>query len=110
MDHMSPSAGKTLLAAKLFPVLVVRKDWLMTTIESNGDQVTISITGWDKVFSLKGEVTFPRTSVTKVYAFDKSLSPPWLRSPATAILGIIIAGTYRDLRDRKEFCVRIAKA
>jgi hypothetical protein len=75
----------------------------MNTIALNGDQVTIAITGWDKVFSLKGEVTFPKTSITNVYAFDNSLSPPWLRNPGTAIPGIITAGTYQNLGDRKEF-------
>ena len=75
----------------------------MNRLELKDDQVVISITGWDKLFSLKGEVTFPKSSVTSVYEYDKAISPPWLKNPGTAIPGIIMAGTFQNLEDRKEF-------
>jgi hypothetical protein len=75
----------------------------MNKIELLGDQVTISISGWDKLFSLKGELSFPKQSITKVSAYEDDISPPWLKVPGTAIPGVIVAGTYRNLHGRKEF-------
>jgi hypothetical protein len=75
----------------------------MNNIEIIDQQVTIHISGWDKFFALKGTVSFPQTSITQVYEYDQSISPPWLKNPGTAIPGVIIAGSYQNLGDRKEF-------
>jgi hypothetical protein len=75
----------------------------MNNIEIIDRQVTIHISGWDKFFTLKGTVSFPHASITQVYEYDQSISPPWLKNPGTAIPGVIIAGSYQNLGDRKEF-------
>ncbi len=75
----------------------------MNRIEIIDRQVTIHISGWDKFFALKGTVSFPHASITQVYEYDQSISPPWLKNPGTAIPGVIIAGSYQNLGDRKEF-------
>ena len=75
----------------------------MNEIHIDEQKVTINITGWDKIFCLKGKVSFAKSNITKVDIYDKSISPPWLKNPGTAIPGIIIAGTYQNLRNRKEF-------
>jgi hypothetical protein len=75
----------------------------MNNIEIIDRQVTIHISGWDKFFALKGTVSFPQASITQAYEYDQSISPPWLKNPGTAIPGVIIAGSYQNLGDRKEF-------
>jgi hypothetical protein len=75
----------------------------MNNIEIIDRQVTIHISGWDKFFALKGTVSFPKANITQVYEYDQSISPPWLKNPGTAIPGVIIAGSYQNLGDRKEF-------
>lgn len=75
----------------------------MNKIHIDEQNITINITGWDKIFCLKGKVSFAKSNITKVDMYDKSISPPWLKNPGTAIPGVIIAGTYQNLRNRKEF-------
>jgi hypothetical protein len=75
----------------------------MNNIEIIDRQVTIHISGWDKFFALKGTVSFPQASIIQAYEYDQSISPPWLKNPGTAIPGVIIAGSYQNLGDRKEF-------
>jgi hypothetical protein len=75
----------------------------MNNIEIIDRQVTIQLSGWDKFFAFKGSISFPQTSINQVYEYDQRLSPPWLKNPGTAIPGVIIAGSYQNLGDRKEF-------
>jgi hypothetical protein len=75
----------------------------MNRIEISDQQVTIHISGWDKFFAFKSTVSFPQANITNVYSYDKSISPPWLKNPGTAIPGVIIAGSYQNLGSRKEF-------
>jgi hypothetical protein len=75
----------------------------MNKIEFLDQQIIIHISGWDKFFALKGTVSFPQTSITHVDAYNKSITPPWLKNPGTAIPGVIIAGSYQNLSGRKEF-------
>ena len=75
----------------------------MNKISLDGERITISITGWDKIFCLKGKVSFAKKNICRVYSYDRSISPPWLKNPGTAIPGIIIAGTYQNFKNRKEF-------
>jgi hypothetical protein len=75
----------------------------MNKLEIINEQIIVYISGWDKFFALKSTFTFPQANITNVYAYDDSISPPWLKSPGTVIPGKIIAGTYQNLKDRKEF-------
>ena len=75
----------------------------MNKISLNNEQVTISISGWDKWLSLKSQISFPKSSILKVDTYDDKISPPWLKNPGTAIPGVIIAGTYQNFKGRKEF-------
>ena len=75
----------------------------MNKIHLDEENVTIYITGWDKLWCLKGKVSFAKSNISQVAIYDKSISPPWLKNPGTAIPGVIIAGTYQNLKNRKEF-------
>ncbi|MCP5514230.1 MAG: hypothetical protein H7A26_02060 [Spirochaetales bacterium] len=74
----------------------------MTNIKITEDSIIIRITGWDRVFALKSSVTIPRKCITRAYALDDSLKPPFFRCPGTGIPKILIAGTFYDFK-RKEF-------
>src|SRR5688572_24532726 len=74
----------------------------MNNIVTGRNNVRIEITGWDKIWSLKGSLTIPRSSITKAYRHDAKLKPPFWRCTGTAIPKVIIAGTYYG-RGRKEF-------
>lgn len=74
----------------------------MNTISISENAVAIEIAGWDRVWSWKKSLTFPRHSIRKVYRHDGHLMPPWFRCPGTALPRVIIAGTYYG-RGRKEF-------
>lgn len=77
----------------------------MTMNKINLDRgiVTIFITGWDKIFCLKSKVSFAQKNISHLFVYQKNISPPWLRNPGTAIPGLIVAGTYQNLKGRKEF-------
>ena len=79
----------------------------MNTLSVNSEQVTLLISGWDRVFAFKRKVTFSRSNISRVYPCNRSVTPPLFRFPGTAIPGIIMAGTFLDGEDRKEFwCTR----
>ncbi|MBW4537414.1 MAG: hypothetical protein KME09_26105 [Pleurocapsa minor HA4230-MV1] len=75
----------------------------MNRISLDNQQVTIQIFGWDKLWSFKRKVIFDQNNIIQVFKYDKSISPPWLKSLGTAIPGIIIAGTYQNFKNRQEF-------
>ena len=75
----------------------------MNKIEIDGNEVQIAITGWDKLFSLKGKLTFPLDSVVAVSPYDDSIVPPGIMAPGTSIPKVVIAGTYINLKGRREF-------
>ena len=81
---------------------VKNEETAMNTITISNSTVRIEITGWDKIWTFKGSLSIPRTSIIKVYKHDGKLRPPFWRCPGTAIPGVIIAGTYYGRR-RKEF-------
>jgi hypothetical protein len=60
------------------------------------------VEGLDKLWSFKGKLTIPRSSITKVYLRPEELRPPWLKAPGTYLPKVIIAGSYHG-SDRKEF-------
>src|SRR6516164_5629027 len=74
----------------------------MNKLAISEDAVRIEITGWDRLWSLKGSLTVPKTCITSVRKYDRSVKPPWFRCPGMAIPWILIAGTYYG-RGRKEF-------
>jgi len=74
----------------------------MNKILTSKNEVRIEITGWDKIWSLKGSLTIPKASISRAYKHDGKLKPPFWRCPGTAIPRVIIAGTYYG-RGRKEF-------
>lgn len=75
----------------------------MNQLSLNNDQVTIQISGWDRFWSFKRKISFAKDNITYVSRYDKNISPPWLKNPGTAIPGKIVAGTYQNLKTRKEF-------
>ncbi|MGL6340259.1 MAG: hypothetical protein ACRC80_14115 [Waterburya sp.] len=75
----------------------------MNKISLDNQQVTIEISGWDKFWSFQGKVVFAQSNITQVFKYDQTISPPWLRILGTKLPGIIIAGTYRNLKNRQEF-------
>ena len=64
--------------------------------------MTVRVLGSHKVWALKSVVRFKRAHVAAVGAAERSLWPPWLRCPGTAVPWLICAGTYYG-RGRKEF-------
>ena len=75
----------------------------MNTLSVNGEQVTLSISGWDRLFALKRSVTFSKRNISSVYPCNRSVTPPLFRFPGTAVPGMIMAGTFLDGENRKEF-------
>jgi hypothetical protein len=74
----------------------------MNKISLNNKQVTIDITGWDRLWSFKNKVSFAQNNIINVFKYNQSIFPPWFRNPGTAT-GKIIAGTYQNLKNRREF-------
>lgn len=75
----------------------------MNKIDLDNEQVTISIYGCDSFFSFKSKIIFDKNNIIAVYPYERNLSPPWFRNLGTAIPGFIVAGTYQNFRNRKEF-------
>ena len=85
----------------------IRERKRINTLSVNGEQVILSISGWDRIFAFKRKVTFSRSNISRVYPRNRSVTPPLFRFPGTAIPGIITAGTFLDGETRKEFwCTR----
>lgn len=74
----------------------------MNTVTITEEEVKIEVEGLDKLWSFKGKLTIPRSSISKVYIRPKELKPPWLRAPGTYLPKLIAAGTYYG-SERKEF-------
>ena len=79
----------------------------MNKIGLDGERVTLSMSGWDRIFAFKRNVTFSRGNISRVYPCNRTITPPLFRFPGTAIPGIIMAGIFLDGETRKEFwCTR----
>jgi len=78
------------------------KESEMNTITITDEIVEIEVEGLDKLWSFKGKLTIPRSSINKIYIRPKELKPPWLRAPGTYLPKLIAAGTYHG-SGRKEF-------
>jgi hypothetical protein len=69
----------------------------MTAVTIEDGRVEIEMLGWDKLWALKGRVSFPVAHVTAVRRWEKGRDRSWpagLRMPGTCIVGLIVAGTY----------------
>ena len=75
----------------------------MNTLSLNGEGVTLSVSGWDRIFAFKRKVTFSKSNISRVYPHNRTITPPLFRLPGTAIPDIIMAGTFSDGENRKEF-------
>lgn len=71
----------------------------MAEIEYTGDALVIHVTGWDKVWALKSQLTIPIAHVVRAEPAAEEARSWWhgIRLPGTYIPGVITAGTfYRD--------------
>ena len=63
-----------------------------------GDDFVVSLTGWDRVLSLKGQVRVPLSVVAAVEAKHRSeikrLPGRWLRLPGTYVPSMVHHGSY----------------
>ena len=61
------------------------------------DTLTVSMTDVEKFEALHGDVTVPRSSVTKArIASDGMAELQGIRAPGTGLPGVIAVGTWRD--------------
>jgi len=74
----------------------------MTKVEIEAVKVRISLSGWDKIFALRGELEFDRNSIIKVYAKPHDLKRPMWRNPGTFLPRVIVAGRFHG-KGRNEF-------
>lgn len=76
----------------------------MVEVLLSGTQVRVELTGWDRVWALKSDITFPIRGVYNVYADPTATRPNGFRLPGTSVPGVIQAGTY--IGNTREFwCV-----
>ena len=64
-------------------------------------QVRLELTGWDVLWALKSNLTFPVGGVCNVYADPTATRPSGFRLPGTSVPGVIQAGTY--IGETREF-------
>ena len=74
----------------------------MLSVNLTNEEVVIEMTGLDGVWSMRREVRFPRSAVSKAYLKPKGMSSPMWRTPGTHVPRIIKAGVYRG-KGRREF-------
>ena len=84
------------------------------TIQQQPDGLHIQLTGWDRIWSVRGTVDIPATAITGVYVGrvgSLKLDLGW-RTAGTYMPGLISAGRYavRDRKGLRQFwCVHRAK-
>jgi hypothetical protein len=59
------------------------------SVEPNPSTLTVRLSGWDRVFALKGRLEIPLDRIVDVTVVDRSDVgwPPWLRAPGTFVPG-----------------------
>lgn len=68
----------------------------MAQIRTSQDEVTVELTGAERLWSLHGAVTVPRAAVTSVAVHDDALGQVrGLRAPGLALPGRVKIGTWR---------------
>jgi len=68
----------------------------MTTVEITGDQLVVTMQGWDRFWALRRRIAVPLAHVRGATA-DPGMSrePAGIRMPGTYLPRVITAGTYR---------------
>ncbi len=74
----------------------------MNKVSITKNKLTITISGLDKLLSLKGKLEIDRNKIKNAKIYDGILKPPFWRGPGTSIPKVIISGTYYG-KNRKEF-------
>jgi len=77
----------------------------MASIEVTDRDVRIALSTAEKVFALRGDVSFPRDAIRSVERFDDGLDAvKGFRAPGLALPGVVKIGTWRR-RSGKELVV-----
>ncbi|MHB8509120.1 MAG: hypothetical protein ACYDGR_10810 [Candidatus Dormibacteria bacterium] len=68
----------------------------MATVEVNGDNLEIHVTGVDRILALKSTITVPTTHVTAIDqdVAEASVVFHGLKFPGTGIPGVVTAGSF----------------
>ena len=78
----------------------------MTAIEIVGDRLLVRLTGWDRIWALKGGLNVPLAHVRGTEFAPAGIKPKGLRAPGSYLPGVIAAGTYRWRGHREFWSVR----
>ena len=73
----------------------------MVEVMVSPNYVRLELTGWDILWSLKSNLTFPVAGIRTVYADPNATRPNGFRMPGTGLPGVIHAGTY--IGETREF-------
>lgn len=78
-------------------------------LQPTNDQITVTLSGLDQLFALKGRLDVPRSHITKVAVMDSTTVPSTpgtlLRAPGTRIPGLIRHGSYGKEPNREFWAV-----
>lgn len=79
----------------------------MARIDVTTDQITISLSIWEKIFGLMGDRTIPRSAITDVaLETDPIRATRGLRAPGLGVPGSIKIGTWRGQGRRMYVSIR----
>lgn len=74
----------------------------MATVEVHGGEVTVRFRPLEKIWALRGDLTFPASAITGITVVEDGLQAVrGLRAPGLGIPGRRLCGTFRG-RGRKE--------
>jgi hypothetical protein len=77
----------------------------MANLRIDDDNVTVELSTAEKVEAVHGDVIVPRRSIVSVRVVDDAMAEVrGLRAPGTGLPGVIMVGTWRDLK-RTTFAV-----
>jgi hypothetical protein len=65
----------------------------MNKVSITKDKIIVTISGLDKLLSLKGQFEIGRNKIKNAKIYDGKLKPPFWRGPGTSIPKVIISGT-----------------
>jgi hypothetical protein len=86
-----------------------RRTPIMVNVDiHDDDDVTITVIGIHKIWTLTSKIHFKKRNVLSVIRTEQEIRPPWLLRVGTAMPGIICAGTLFGWH-RKEFWDRTKK-
>jgi hypothetical protein len=78
----------------------------VTSLEIVGDRLLVRLSGWSKVWALKGGLNIPLAHVRGAGFAPGGLKPKGLRAPGSYWPGVIAAGTYRWPGNKEFWSVR----